>query len=186
MFKKVRQNNFGATLLEMMVAVALFSVTVLSAAEIFKMVVEGQRSAIAAQNTQESMRYALEVMAKEIRMAQKTVGNGCGPQLDGKVYNLQGNILQFQNIYGECVEYQLLGSQFQILRYPIGAPPGPGLIGVITPDEIEVSNLKFIINDNAGVIQSSVTLNMDVEAVGKELHKSKMKIQTTISSRYYE
>lgn len=185
MLNKIKQNNFGATLLEMIVAVALFSVTILAATEIFQMVVEGQRSAVAAQNTQENMRYALEVMSKEIRMAQKTTGNGCGPQLDGKVYNLQGNRLQFKNIYGECVEYQEQNFRFQIQRYPAGNPPG--LTDYITPDEIKVSNLEFIvIDDLVGYKQSMVTLKMDVEAVGKELHKSKMKIQTTISSRYYE
>ncbi len=184
MIKRIIKNNFGVILLEMLVAVTLFSVTILSATEIFKMVVEGQRSAIAAQNTQENMRYAFEVIAKEIRMAQKSIGNECGPQLSGKVYNLQGNRLQFKNIYEECVEYQEQNLRFQIQRYLAGNPPG--LIDYITPDEIEVSNLEFIVTDNVGFNQSSVVLKMDVEAVGKELHKSKMKIQTTISSRYYE
>jgi type II secretory pathway pseudopilin PulG len=185
MLNKIKQNNFGTTLLEMLVAVALFSITILAATEIFQMVVEGQRSAVAAQNTQENMRYALEVMSKEIRMAQKSIGNECGPQLSGKVYNLQGSRLQFKNIYGECVEYQEQSLRLQIQRYLAGDPPG--LTDYITPDEIEVSNLEFIvIDDSLGNRQSMVTLKMDVEAVGKELHKSKIKIQTTISSRYYE
>ena len=67
-FKKIK-NNLGVTLIELIVAVALFSVTILSAMQIFQMVVEGQRSAIAAQSVQESMRYAFEIMSKEIRMA---------------------------------------------------------------------------------------------------------------------
>ncbi|MDP3043011.1 MAG: prepilin-type N-terminal cleavage/methylation domain-containing protein [bacterium] len=184
MLNKIIKNNFGTTLLEMLVAVALFSITILAATEIFQMVVEGQRNAVAGQNTQENMRYALEVMSKEMRMAQKSIGNECGPQLNGKVYNLQGSRLQFKNIYGECVEYQEQSLRFQIKRYPAGNPPG--LTDYITPDEIEVSNLKFIVNDNVGSIQSSVTVKMDIEAVGKALHKSKIKIQTTISSRYYE
>lgn len=183
MLNKIIKNNFGATLLEMIVAVALFSVTILAATEIFQMVVEGQRSAIAAQNTQESMRYALEVMSKEIRMAQKSAPGDCWSQLDGKVYNLQGNQLRFKNIYEECVTYLLEDDINGISRLKIKRD---AVSDYITPDEIKVSNLKFIVNDNVGSIQSSVTLNMDVEAVGKELHKSKMKIQTTISSRYYE
>ncbi|MCG2695682.1 prepilin-type N-terminal cleavage/methylation domain-containing protein, partial [Candidatus Parcubacteria bacterium] len=70
MLNKIIKNNAGVTLLELTVAVAIFSFAVLSATQIFKMVLEGQRSAIAAQSTQESMRYALEVMSKEIRMAK--------------------------------------------------------------------------------------------------------------------
>lgn len=187
MFKKVRQNNFGATLLEMMVAVALFSVTVLSAAEIFQMVVEGQRNAIAAQNTQESMRYALEVIAKEIRMAQKDVGGTgqCPNVTNGEVYDINptNDELTFKNIYDQCVEYSLEDDANGISRLKIDRD---GASDYITPDEIEVNNLQFVVIDNIGAKQSMVTLKMDVEAVGKELHKSKMKIQTTISSRYYE
>ena len=98
MLKKILKNNSGVTLLELTVAVAIFSVAVLSATQIFKMTMDGQRNAIAAQHTQESMRYALEVMGKEIRMAQKSVGNECGPSLSGKVYHIQGNKLKFKNI----------------------------------------------------------------------------------------
>lgn len=185
MFKKIRQNNFGTTLLEMIVAVALFSVTILAATEIFQMVVNGQRSAVAGQNTQESIRYALEVMSKEIRMAQKAESADCpGLGLTGKVFKTAGSgTLQFKNSDEECVEYFLEDDINGISRLKIDRD---GVSDYITPDEIEVNNLQFVVIDNIGVKQSMVTLKMDVEALGKELHKSKMKIQTTISSRYYE
>ena len=184
MLTKIKQSKSGVTLLEMMVAVAIFTVVMLSATKIFQMVIESQRSAIAAQNLQESMRYAFEVMSKEIRMAQKSVDDECGPQLSGKIYNLQGNRFQFQNIHGECVEYREQNSRFNIQRYPTDNPPGA--TGYITPDEIEVSNLEFIIVDDVGNEQSMVIVKMDIEAVGSGIHKQAMKIQTTISSRYYE
>lgn len=181
MLKKILKNNSGVTLLELTVAVAIFSVVVLSATQIFKMVVDDQRSAIAAQHTQESMRYALEVMGKEMRMAQKSVGNECGPQLNGKVYNIQGG-LRFKNINSQCVRY-FLENDAGISRLKIKRDEDSGYI---TPDEIEVSDLEFDVIDNVGTYQSSVTLKMTVQAAGKELHKSEMKIQTSISSRYYE
>ncbi|MDD5295066.1 MAG: prepilin-type N-terminal cleavage/methylation domain-containing protein [Patescibacteria group bacterium] len=51
MFRNIIKNNKGVTLLEMTVAVAIFSVVMLSATEIFRLVIESQRNAIASQNT---------------------------------------------------------------------------------------------------------------------------------------
>jgi len=181
MLNKIRQNNLGVTLLEMLVAVALFSVTILSATQIFKMVIEGQRNAIAAQNVQESMRYAFETMAKEIRMAQKDDGS-CAAA--GHVYstNVDNSELYFINYHGDCVAYYLeYDGDIPRLKVDRGLASA-----FVTPDEIKVSNLEFIVDDNVSAIQSIVTIKMDIEAVGKEMHKQTMKIQTTISSRYYE
>jgi len=189
MIKRIIKNKSGVTLLEMVVAVAIFTVVMLSATKIFQMVIESQRGAIAAQNLQESMRYAFEVMAKEIRMAQKvTSGSDCTGQYNipssNVIYHLSsGQELRFKNIYNECVKYYLDGT-----RLKIGRKPDVGSVaeGYITPDEIEVSNLQFEVVDNVGTVQSMVTIKMDIEAAGKAIHKQTMKIQTTISSRYYE
>ena len=60
----------------------------------------------------------------------------------------------------------------------------------VTPVKIEVSNLKFnVVDDAIGAFHSTqpyVTMSMDVEAIGLAIHKQKMKIQMTVSSRYYE
>lgn len=184
MIRKILKNKKGVTLLELTVAIAIFSVVILSATQIFKMVLEGQRNAIAAQNIQESMRYVLEVMSKEIRMAQKedeTIKN-CPLITDDKVYEASGDgnaILAFKNYNGDCVKYYLDSGRFKIDR---GSDSG-----YITPDEINITNLEFVVVDD-GIVneQSRVTIKMDVEAVGKEMHEQATKIQTTISSRYYE
>jgi len=59
------------SLIEVVVSVALFSAVILSATGIFKMVIDSQRGAMAAQNVQESLKFFLEVTGKEIRMARK-------------------------------------------------------------------------------------------------------------------
>ncbi len=191
MFKKIRKNKKGVTLLELMVAVALFSVIILSATQIFKMVVEGQRSAIAAQNVQENMRYAFEAMSKEIRTA--TISNhDCeslfapSAEATNKVFNtttnIEGDILYFKNKDEICTAYYLLNESIMIIRGVDTA--------AISPNEIKISNLEFRVADDLigsfHSIQSVVTMKMDVEVIGKEMHKQEMKMQTTISSRYYE
>ena len=70
--KKARNKQKGTTLIEMIVAVAIFATSVLTATQIFQIGIQGQRKSMAAQNIQESMRYAFEVMDKEMRSAQKT------------------------------------------------------------------------------------------------------------------
>ena len=190
MFKKIRKNKIGVTLLELMVAVSLFSVIMLSATQIFKMVIEGQRSAIASQNMQENIRYIFEAMSKEIRMA--TISNhDCESILapavaTNKIFNIttntEGNILYFKNKDGICTVYYLLNESIIIIRGSDTA--------AISPNEIKVSNLEFrVVDDLIGAfhsIQPIVTMKMDIEAVGKEMHKQEMKMQTTVSSRYYE
>jgi prepilin-type N-terminal cleavage/methylation domain-containing protein len=191
MFINIIKNKKGVTLLEMVVAVSLFSVVILSATEIFRLVIEGQRNAIASQNVQESMRYAFETMAKEIRMATLS-GHDCEslfnppPMATNKIYNIatnaEGDVLYFKNKDGVCTAYYLENGAIMVARGVNTA--------VTTPAKIIVTNLDFKVVDNqidalTGV-QPLVTIRMNIEAVGKEMHKESMEMQTTLSSRYYE
>jgi len=191
MFKSIKQNKRGVTLLEITVSVAIFSVVILSATQIFRMVIEGQRNAIASQNIQESMRYAFEAMAKEIRTAIIS-NHDCESLFDppavaaNKIYNVtangEGDILYFKNKDDVCVAYYLEEEALKVLREPD--------IALTTPSKIKVTALNFkVADDLIGAFHSRqplATMKMDIEAVGKDIHKQTMKIQTTIASRYYE
>lgn len=188
----IKKNKRGVSLIELMVAIAIFSVLILSATQIFKMVADGQRSAISAQNTQENIRYAMEKISKEIRMARIS-NHDCEsifsppPAAIYKVYNTSGSgsKLYFKNKNSDCVAYYLENSR---LKITVGT--APAITNYITPAKIEVSNLKFFaVDDLIGAfhnVQPYVTIVMDVRAVGPAIHEQKMKIQLTVSSRYYE
>ncbi|MDD4271921.1 MAG: prepilin-type N-terminal cleavage/methylation domain-containing protein [Patescibacteria group bacterium] len=193
LFIKKFKAEKGVSLLELIVAVAIFSVLMLVATGIFKMVIDGQRSSISAQNVQESMRYAMEKISKEIRMAGIS-NHDCEdmfsvpPTAVFKVFNTTGDNskLYFKNQYGNCVVYYLEDNRLKIM-----AESDAGNVeGFITPAKIEVSNLKFYVNDDLiGAlpgIQPYVTMLVDVKAVGQAIHEQRMKIQMTVSSRYYE
>ncbi|MEK7203410.1 MAG: hypothetical protein AAB653_03775 [Patescibacteria group bacterium] len=180
-FLKIDSLQRGTTLLEIIIAISLFSITILLATNIFQSVVDGQRNAISAQNIQENIRYVMETISREIRMAQKSGASDC--IADGKVYDADdGSTLSFKNMHDKCVKYELVNTRLQITR--------DGVVGFITPININVANLKFNIVDNIvddDAVQPRVSLRMDVEATtSKKEHKQKMVIQTTISSRYYE
>lgn len=170
-------------MVELLVVVALFALIVITSTQIFQMVLEGQRNAVAAQNVQENIRYALEVMSKELRMAKQSDVE-CMAAGTNKVYNISDDnaILYFKNKDDQCVSYYLESGRLKINRNSI--------INFITPSDIVVSNMKFDVVDNliAGefTIQPTVTIELDVYNEGKDMHKQNLKIQTTISSRYYE
>ncbi len=175
------KNQNGTSLMELIVALALFTVVILTSSGIFQSIVNSQRSAIASQDVQENMRYALEVMSKEIRTAKKDKAGDCVDVPEGIIYETKtGDDLFFKNQYGECVAYSLVEeggiNRIQIVR-------GESDPAFITPNEINIKNLVFIV-DNTG--QASVVLMMEVESLQYSKYSRDMKIQTTISSRYYE
>ncbi|PIR12759.1 hypothetical protein COV49_04480 [Candidatus Falkowbacteria bacterium CG11_big_fil_rev_8_21_14_0_20_39_10] len=183
MIKKLKQSNRGFTLMEIIVSLALFTAIVLSAAQIFKMVIESQRNAIIAQNMQGGTRYAFDTMSKEIRMAQKDeIGTCTGEGNVNRVYAVSedGQELYFKNYHGECVAYYLdnANETLMIERH--------GYVAKTLPDQIKVKALQFSIIDDVDNVQSLVIANLEVEAEGKETEKQDMIIQTAVSSRYYE
>ena len=185
-FKKIKSVK-GVSLIELVVSVTLFSVLIISATQIFKMVIDGQRSAISAQNVQENMRYAMEKMSKEIRMAQIS-NQTCYSSATNKIFNTAdgGQELYFKNKNDECIIYYLENNRLKIM---VGTLSGD-VADFITPAKVEVSNLKFYVDDDLISAfhskQPYVTMVMDVRAIGLAIHEQKMKIQMTVSSRYYE
>ncbi|MFH1661810.1 MAG: prepilin-type N-terminal cleavage/methylation domain-containing protein [Candidatus Falkowbacteria bacterium] len=181
----IKNNNLGYTLVEMVIAVGLFSIMMLAVTQIFQMVVEGQRSAIASQNIQESMRYAIEMTGKEMRMAQLEVGGSgqCPNVGNNRVYDITSSsqVLNFKNRDGDCMVYSLDSGRLK--REIRGVEDF-----YITPDDIVISNLEFVVDDSPATTndQQIVTVKMEIEAIGKEMHKQPIIMQTTISSRSYE
>ncbi|MFA7088176.1 MAG: prepilin-type N-terminal cleavage/methylation domain-containing protein [Patescibacteria group bacterium] len=174
----------GFSLMEVMVSVALFSVIILSATSIFKLTIDSQRSAIATQNVQESLKYFLEVTNKEMRMAQKNDGD-CPGIPDNEVFAVvatsTGDMLIFKNYYGQCVSYSLVpdgdNQRFHIARN-LDAD-------FISPAKIRVDALDFILTQSTST-QAMVTINLRAFAINERQFKSDMTIQTSITSRYYK
>ena len=183
------KNKQGTTLLEMVVAVGLFTVIILLVAGIFQMVVNGQRSALASQNIQENIRYIFEIMSKEIRTAG--ISNGLCKTLISpepiplyKVYNTAsaGAALYFKNKHADCAAYYLENNRLKIIRGEMA--------NFVTPSAVKINNIKFSVTDDliggSHNLQPQVNIILDAEVVGKDMHKQAIKIQTSISSRYYE
>ncbi|MBN2854228.1 type II secretion system protein [Patescibacteria group bacterium] len=175
----------GFSLVEIIVSVSIFSIIILSMTGIFKMVIDGQRGAIATQNVQESLKYFLEVINKEIRMAIRSDGD-CGVPLGDifkLVQNSDGDILYFKNFYGECVSYSseidpLNGSK----RFKISRDTN---FGYISPKQINIDELNFVLASDPN-LQDLITINIKAKALNAPNTESAMTLQTSLSSRYYK
>jgi len=190
MMKNNLKHKKGFTLIEVLVSVSLFSVIIVSVAGIFKLAIDGQRSAIATQNVQESLKYFLEVTAKEIRMAQTNKGV-CPIIPNDSVFYIStgslGDILRFKNYYGKCVSYFLINdgvsNRFEIVR---GDGGSSDISGFISPAKININDLHFSLNSLASSSQPMITINLNASAVGGNSLESAMTLQTSITSRYYK
>lgn len=173
-------NSRGVTLLEMMVSVTLFAITILMATQIFKTVMEGQRQAIASQDMQESIRYAFERMGKEVRTAIKDPTGACNTAA-GKVYHadVSGDGVWFLNYKNKCIHYYVVNKRLAIQR---GAEP----MQYITPSNMTISKPIFQVTDNSDTVQAKLLMRMQLEIIVKNKSKQKLNLQTVLSSRYYE
>lgn len=185
---KIRKNVLGISLLEVIVATSIFALILLAAMGIFEKVLQAQQNTIASQNIQESLRYSLEMMSKELRSAQRaTSTNPCGTTYlpVDQLYHFDNpgtGKLYFINKYGLCSAYYLLNGRLMVDR-------GASNSAAITASNVIISNLNFIVNNGTnmpGDDQARITLSFSVAAKGKKENKNFTTIQTTISSRYYD
>lgn len=188
-FKMNQKDEAGFTLMEVLVSVSLFVVIILSVTGIFKLSIDGQRSAIATQNVQESLKYFLEVTAKEMRMAQKN-GGICTGIPDNEIFTIisasPSDVLYFKNYYGECVRY-FLEDDGDNRRFKISRQTGTETQSdFISPSKIRINDLNFVLNEIASTTQPMVTINLNAFAIGSGQFKSNMTLQTSVTSRYYK
>lgn len=158
------KNGAGFTLIELIVALAVFSSVVLSISGIFISVINSQRKILSIQNTQEAGRYLLESMIKEVRMS--TINSSSA---DG-VFTLN-----ITNSKGETLDYVFDNINKRLMRQG----------QILSPDNIELSG-SFYITKGASPSQSKVTIVMKIKAKGtKPEQQAKIDLESTVAARGY-
>lgn len=160
--------NKGFTLLELIVAIGVFSTVISASTGIFISTLTAQRKAIALQNIQDNIRFAAESMAKEIRTGKNFSANPEGTQLN------------FTNAAGASVVYLLTAGRIE-KSSDNGATFLP-----ITADNIEVAALKFYLRGEAegDGLQPKITISAKTRSKNVKIaEQSEMNLETTISVR---
>lgn len=168
--KKVQ--NQGFTLIELLVTLAIFVLATGLIVGIFVSAIQAQRKALAIQQTQENLRYVLEMMAKEIRMSEIQSGSDYYYQLQILAYKAEEPVPVSVNYCranssGTCDD----DNGDYLARNN----------SIISSAQIKINNLRFVV-DKAG--HSRVTVILGAESKDWP-GLSKMNLQTTLSSREY-
>jgi len=160
--KKILSNDAGFTMMEMIVALATFSIIIVSMTSITFSIIQAQRKSFASQNSQEVSRYILESMNKEIRMSLINSDSGSGV-----------TVLNITNADLETFNYQFDNSNKRLLRNG----------QVVSPDNIELTG-SFYITKDTFPYQAIVTIVMKVNSTSVKIEQqAEINLQSTISSR---
>jgi len=177
--KKIQRGHYresGYTLIELMVAIGIFSIVVAMTSAMFVTSLRGQEKAYTSQNVSDSARYAMEMMSREIRMG---TGFSSGA----------ADSIQFTSTMphrdGQTVKFWLdAGSGLIMFDDNIGddgTSPDPTPPAAITSPSVRVTALSFLLDS---VDYERITIVMRIESVGtKEDVKTTMDLQTTVSPR---
>lgn len=152
----------GFTLVELLVAITLFSVVSLTIAGIFSMVLKSQRKAMSIGDVQEAGRYLLESMAKEIRMSTVNTGTSSGV-----------TTINISNPRLETFDYTFDPASKQILRNG----------QAINPSDTEVDGRFYIETENYPS-RAKVTIVIGIRSKNSRAEEgANMMLQATVAGR---
>jgi len=155
----------GFSLIELLVAMATFAVVVVAITEIFLIGLGGSKKIFGRQNIQESSRFIMEVMAKEMRMSKINTL----PSADSYA------TVNITNAKAQTLDYSIDNVNKTISR--AGA--------LLNPTEVEVTG-RFYVRQATADAQPRVTIILILRnKTSKESERSEINLQTTISSRNY-
>ncbi|MDI6602945.1 MAG: prepilin-type N-terminal cleavage/methylation domain-containing protein [Patescibacteria group bacterium] len=174
--KERRKSLTGFTLIELLVALTLFTLIATVITGIFISVSRAQRKVFALQSTQETARYLLESMSKDIRMSKvqfTEVGNYDRETLTIYVKNREqyinfefGNSTVWRRIAATTTEIE------KATPYPLNSS-----------DQVKVTG-KFYIDRREEPVRIRVTISLQVEGI-KPVPTKKIYLQNTLSPRDY-
>lgn len=161
----------GFTLIELIVGVFIFSILIVLAGGSLVPSLELQRRALNIKRVEENGRFVLELMTRELRVANpiNTADSGCPGS--------GGSSLSFTHPVNGSIEYFLSGTA--VHRRVNGAD------SVISNPDVEVSRLTFCVSGNsmADDRQPRVSMILGLKAGGLNSQADALDLQTTVSQR---
>ncbi|NTV44544.1 MAG: prepilin-type N-terminal cleavage/methylation domain-containing protein [Candidatus Yonathbacteria bacterium] len=166
----VGSSNGGFTLVEMIVAVAIFATVVLIAVGALLSIIDANKKANSLRVVMENLNFAVESIARDIRMGN---GYSCGGTGDCS----QLSTLAFSDQNGESVSYSL--SNNALVR-----TSGGSSITVTSP-EVIIQSVRFSVTGSGegDGVQPRVLITIRGYADAQGRTRSSFSIQTSVSQR---
>ena len=164
----------GVTLIEILVALSIFSIVTTGAVSLFSSLIKTQKNLLDKAYVLNTLSYSIEYTSKALRMVQKDMVGTCIGV--GKNFVLTGaSNIKFLNSKNECQEIFLESGALKVRKR--------GIAQSLTPSNVIVENVIFVLSgegqeDN---LQSRVSFSLKAKSVNKAV--SPFLIQTTISQR---
>lgn len=154
----------GFTLLEMIIAVGIFTIVVTIAMSGLLNLSDVNKDSINFSNLSDNIRFTLEMMAKEIRT--------------GTDYSLSGNVLTFKNAFGNTIVYKSENS-----RIKRSSDGGVNFLAM-TASGIKIEELKFVVSGalSGDRLQPKILIRIKASVLFKN-KKTEINLQTLVSSR---
>jgi prepilin-type N-terminal cleavage/methylation domain-containing protein len=177
----------GYTLIELLVAISIFSLVVAGVTGFFVSALRAQRKALASREIIDSASYVLNYMADALRMAKKNnieirgITKNCSGIPNNEVNYIityRGQGIKFRNYkINECQEFFLESASARLKKWR------EGIENYLTPDDLEIRNLRFFLSgDNPGdTLQPRVTILLEIQK--RNQPETIISAQTTISQR---
>lgn len=175
--KKVKKikitDDGGYSLIELLVSISLFVVVISINSNIFLNAVRGQGKAITTQNVVDNSRYAMEVMAREIRVAR--VGSFSSDGIINDIIFTSGS----QNRLNKSIRFYSNGGR---IMFDDDTTDGNPAKPITSFRNVNVTSLEFTIKNTS--TQPRITISLKVESKGSSVQtRDSIILQTTISPR---
>lgn len=168
MFMRKKNNKeSGLTLIEVIVAIGIFGLVVSMAFGIFGLALTSQRRIIALKNVEDNTRFAIELMAREIRTGKNFSGNT--------------SLLSFTNAKSESIVYRLNNNTIE------KSSDGGSSYLPVTGPETTINYLNFYLTGQAANDGLQPRITITIGATSQINNQSaNLRIQTTISGRFLQ
>jgi len=185
----------GYTLIEIMVAVGVFTVVIAAPTGFFVSSIKAQQKALSSQTLVDNTSYVLEYMSRSLRMAKKETN--CASRTDpstcfclktqGHGFNYEtthsGKGIKFVNYQDICQEFYWDTTDNKLKETKSG-----GEAVVLTPNDVEVVSFKIGPTDSWDQLddeQPKIVLFLEVKGIKSQKPELQpvLRVQTTISQR---
>ena len=170
------KSNQGFTLIEMIVAVSLFTIVIFVSIGALLTISDASRKANSLRAVMDNLNFAIESMSRSIRTGTDYTCEGIGNCLGG------GTELSFVDQRGATVTYR-----YDASTKSIQVRKDAGIFRGITSAEVQIEGLAFYVTGvGADGKQPRIIITARGTAGLKEKTKTSFSIQTTVSQRQIE